>query len=184
MVCCTLVWLLVLWCPHPLKPSLLKSHHLSCGSIVPLRRCRAGYFPRTPWFKSGRRNLVPFTLGRWEFRYFATTAFYSPRLLEAALSFPWRGVGGCILAATLTRLEIWRNTFSTGGDRNHSTSMTSLIQKSTLQFTNSNIYKHQKGIEPRLTKLAAGHLLSRLCYVIGASPWTVGTEGYCPGAPD
>lgn len=94
MVCCTLVWLLVLWCPHPLRPSLLKSHHLSCGSIIPLRRCQAGYFPRTPWFKSGRRNLVPFTLGRWEFRYFATTAFYSPRLLEAALSFPWRGVGG------------------------------------------------------------------------------------------
>lgn len=38
--------LLVLWCPHPLRSSLLKSHHLAWGRVIPLRRWL--FFSHTP----------------------------------------------------------------------------------------------------------------------------------------
>ena len=101
------------------------------------------------WPTSDRRTLVPSTregvyLGRWSLKLLSLDL----RLREALP--PWVGT------------EVTAPPPSIHSPR-HTHTGQHFVQKSTLEFPASNIYKHQKGVELRVTKLALGHLLSRLC---------------------
>lgn len=88
---------------------------------------------------------------------------HSPRLSCAAGGSPAFSPEG-FLAASLTRHEVKGSTSLHGGTRNHSILKGLSVQKPTLEFPTSNLYKHQKDVELSVTKLVTGHLPSlRLC---------------------
>ena len=79
-----------LYCPHSVRTSFLKSHHL-------LKRCQAGS-SLTPGLYLGIEKLCFWQMGH---SYFPATAFHYPMLLEAAL----HSYQGGFLAASLTSFK-------------------------------------------------------------------------------